>query len=266
MEKCLICITEFKNKKSLGAHIGYYHNTKNYYDTYLKTNKLDGLCKICNKQTDFINLQKGYKQTCSKECCDKLDSIIINSLDHATMLKKRKETCQKIYGVENTYQNNYIKEKSKQTCLKNFGVKNISQSEYAKRKKEETCLKNFGVRHAMQNTNVFIERFKKRVLLKYFKNTNIYYRGSYELDFLEKYYSKYSDIQNAPSIKYKFNDKLCVYFPDFYIPSLNLIIEIKNSYLAKRDKDKIRVKKCAVIATGFKYIMIVNKNYNEFIF
>jgi len=65
MERCLICITEFKNKKSLGAHIGYYHNTKNYYDTYLKTNKLDGLCKICNKQTDFINLQKGYKQTCS---------------------------------------------------------------------------------------------------------------------------------------------------------------------------------------------------------
>ena len=42
------------------------------------------------------------------------------------------------------------------------------------------------------------------------------------------------------------------------------IIEIKNSYLALKDKNGIEAKEKATLAKGFNYIMIVNKNYIEF--
>jgi len=70
--------------------------------------------------------------------------------------------------------------------------------------------------------------------------------------------------KNAPRIKYIFKDKEHYYFPDFYIPQLNLIVECKNSHLVKRDKDKIDAKEKAAIANGFNYIMILDKNYNDF--
>jgi hypothetical protein len=94
-------------------------------------------------------------------------------------------------------------------------------------------------------------------------NTNINYRGTYELDFLEKYYLTYPDIVNGPAVKYIFNDKDKVYHPDFYIPSLNLIVEIKSSWTYNPIIDPI--KENATIASSYNFIMIINKNYNEFI-
>jgi hypothetical protein len=51
---------------------------------------------------------------------------------------------------------------------------------------------------------------------------------------------------------------------DFYIPSLNLIVEIKNSHLAEINKEGIEAKKQATIAAGFNYIMIIDKDYTVF--
>lgn len=261
---CKICNKTFKNKKSLGAHIGYCHNTKKYYDTFIKKSNDEIQCKICGNETEFINLQKGYKQTCSKECCDKLNSTILKNLNQDEILKKRKDTCLTLYGVENVFQSEKIKKKCKQTHIKKLGVENPSQSNIIKLKKEETCLRNHGVRYYIQDEQRYIQTFKTRILLKQFKNTNINYRGTYELDFLEKYYDIFPDIQNGPTIKYIFQGKERCYFPDFYIPSINLIVEIKNSYLAKKDKEKIVAKEKAVINNGFKYIMIIDKNYKLF--
>jgi hypothetical protein len=102
--------------------------------------------------------------------------------------------------------------------------------------------------------------------IKRFKNTNIWYQGSYELDFLEKYYNIFiNDIQRGLRITYKCNEKQKYYFSDFYIPSLNLIIEIKNSYLAKKDKLILEAKKEACLSQGYQWIMIIDKNYSNFI-
>ena len=54
-----------------------------------------------------------------------------------------------------------------------------------------------------------------------------------------------------------------IYHSDFYIPSLNLIIEIKSSWTLKLDNE-IKQKKNYCIKSGYKYIMIKNKNYNRF--
>ena len=168
------------------------------------------------------------------------------------------------YGVENVSQIDSVKLKKEQTCLKNHGVKHPFQSLIIQEKSKQTCIKKYGVSHPLQNEEIHIKQQKSGFKLKYFLNTNIYYRGGFEFDFLEKYYNKYPDIKNAPTIAYTYDNKERKYFPDFYIPSLNLIIEIKYSYYVKRDKEKIEAKKKAVIASGFNYFIIIDKDYFEF--
>ena len=45
-----------------------------------------------------------------------------------------------------------------------------------------------------------------------------------------------------------------------------LIIEIKNSYHAQRDKLQLIAKKQTILNKGYNYIMIVDKDYSEFYF
>jgi len=105
---------------------------------------------------------------------------------------------------------------------------------------------------------------KNGFISKKYKNTNIWYQGSYELNFLENYYNIFPNIKRGPTIKYFFKNKNRIYFPDFYIASLNLIIEIKSSYWYKVHKESILKKEKATIANGFNYIIIIDKDYNIF--
>ena len=95
------------------------------------------------------------------------------------------------------------------------------------------------------------------------KYKNVYYRGSYELDFLEKYYNKI-DIENGPSIDYLFEEKQHIYHSDFFIPSRNLVVEIKSSYYFNRFKEQNKIKQKSIKNKGFKYILILDKDYTEF--
>ena len=69
-------------------------------------------------------------------------------------------------------------------------------------------------------------------------------------------------MQRGPSIKYGKNK---IYHPDFYIPLLNLIIEIKSSWTLNGNKDETYEKEKATIANGFNYIMIIDKDYEKFL-
>jgi len=54
------------------------------------------------------------------------------------------------------------------------------------------------------------------------------------------------------------------YFPDFYFSSLNLIIEIKSTYIYNLQKEKNDLKKESVLNNNYNYILILDKNYDEF--
>lgn len=172
-------------------------------------------------------------------------------------LKEENEDICPICGKNNPYLERWDRG-YKKTCSKKCA--NILRKQLG----EKTNLIKYGVKNVQQYKDVYEKQQKHAKYSKNFKNTNIKYRASYELDFLENFYDKFPDIQNGPTVKYKFNRKERIYFPDFYIPSLNLIIEIKNSYLAKHDKSKINAKKKATISNGLNYIMITNKRYNRF--
>ena len=106
------------------------------------------------------------------------------------------------------------------------------------------------------------------------------YTGSYELDFLrflDSFMNFESEDVMTPSphtYHYSYNGEDKFYFPDVYIPSLNLEIEIKdggdnpNNHHKIQDVDKVKEKlKDDVMKSqkNIKYIKIVNKQYDPFL-
>jgi hypothetical protein len=293
---CEECGKTYEKSQNFSHHINKKHSKKEYYDKWIKEND-EGFCKICGKETKFLGfrLNRGYEKCCCKEHLTKylyiartnnnLEKYGVENVFQSDNIKekskktkkerygnenylnieKSKQTCIKKYGEEYAIRNAEVYNKMKLTNLEKYGVENVFQSDNIKEKSKKTSLLHYGVEYPSQNAYIHKKQQISGFRLKQFRDTNIYYRGLYELDFLNKYYNIFPDIINGPTIRYVFESKTRIYFPDFYIPSLNLIIEIKYSYYAKRDKKQIAAKKNSVILSGFKYIMIVDKNYSKFI-
>lgn len=111
---------------------------------------------------------------------------------------------------------------------------------------------------------------------KFKDGTEFQYISSYEKDFL-----RYLDQElNWPSTDifapsphtytYEYKGKKHFYIPDFFIPSLNLEVEIKDDGSAlninpdSRAKDVIKDKLMRSLTNLVNYIKIINKNYDEF--
>ena len=227
---------------------------------------------------NYTNRNK-FKTTCLKKygvtttllCNDTKDKIKKTNLerygiDHfnknINVKNKHKQTDLERYGTDSSNQNEEIKIKKKKSFLIKYGFDNPMKNENIKNKVKETCIKKYGVEYPSQN----IEIQNKQVKTNFKKGTyqNIIYQGTYELDFLTKFYDKFK-IERAKSIKYNFQNKIKIYYPDFYLPEYNLIIEIKNLWLLKRDFLIIEEKRKSVLNNGYNYLMIVNKNYTEFV-
>jgi len=249
---CEECGKLCKNIKSLACHLIKSHNINSidYYNKWININ--NNKC-ICGNNLKFINLNIGYGKFCCVKC---------SRNSNETQTKERKTNLIK-YGVEYRWQNkvirNKIQIKANKTKEKLYGISTYNNSE----KRRKTCIKKYGVEHTHQNIDIFEKSQKSRFKLNKYKDTAIWYQGSYEFVFLEKYYQNYNDLTRGPSIKFKFNNKNKVYHPDFYIPSLNLIIECKNSYLYKRYYNDIIIKKNATINNGYNYVIIIDKDYSN---
>ena len=224
-------------------------NPNNIKEIVIKRNKT----RRKNKKLDSDYFSKKIKET-----------LILNKIKDPLYQEKINEKIQSTwllnYNVDHPMKSNKVKLKTIETKKKRKKFnphyqKNINE------KRKNTCLLNLGVPYPMQNKKSLEKQQKSSLKLHKYKNTNLYYQGSYELDFLEKYYDKFSDIKRGPSIKYKLNNECKVYFPDFYIPSLNLIVEVKGSYWKNYICD---IKKRYCIYNGYKYIIIIDKDYNFF--
>jgi very-short-patch-repair endonuclease len=211
-------------------------------------------CDKCNKekyikfQSYLKNINNGNYYACCQKCSK----------------EKYKNTCLKLYGCENLFQSTEIKEKIKQTNLKLYNVENPSQNKEIKDKKIQTCLLNNGVKNPQQNKEIYEKTQLTGKKIKYY-NDNLYYRGTYEKDFLDLCFEQNIKIKNVKGFKYKFQNKQKIYFPDFYIPDYNLIIEIKSDYYYIKELEKNLLKESAMIDYGYNFLFIINKNYEKFL-
>ena len=130
----------------------------------LQSNKKQKFCSYCGKPVSKAG------RTCGDKAC---------------IIQARKETCMKIYGVDNPYkspliqekiketnrlkynkdyyyQTNEFKNKVKKTNKERYGVDNVAKLEIVKHHISETCLEKYGVSSYSQ-TDEFKNNYKKNI-------------------------------------------------------------------------------------------------------
>jgi len=185
---------------------------------------------------------------------------------------KVKQTNVQKYGVEMPLMSNDIREKIKQTNIEKYGVEYpLCQLEEIKEKSKQTILKKYGVPHVSQCKEIFerqqLSGFRRKPFIFPDSNEIIQVQG-YEPfclnDLLQNEHITENDLldgyENMPTIKYSSDDKIHCYYPDIYIPSKNLIIEVKSIYTYERYKEINLIKLEATKQNGYN---IEIRIYNE---
>lgn len=219
--------------------------------------KLDG----CEKFANFKGMTEGYGVG---GCCRKHGQYISNIKKHGykmpfnskEVLQKCKASYMKNYGVDNPMKDkgvskkmantkkNFSQEqksqyldKRTQTWRKKYGVDNIFKDvEFI-----EQCVKNkYGVRNVMQNPQISEKSMKSSFNFKEYvwtsgETSKVQGYEPIILNELETKGFTYSEVKtkrvDMPEIWYVNTDgKKCRYFPDLYIPHLNMVIEVKSEY------------------------------------
>lgn len=167
----------------------------------------------------------------------------------------------KTIKYNNKNYNNRIK--YKQTCINNFGEDNPMKNELIKEKFYKQFYEKYGEIHPMHVPEFLDKMIKSGLKISKYNDTNIFYQSTYEKDFLDKYYNVINIVRGKP-IKYIYKDVIHVYYPDFYIEELNLIIEIKSTNWYNIHKEKNDIKKEQCIKNGYNFLFIIDKNYETF--
>jgi hypothetical protein len=229
-------------------------------------------CLACEKQVKhFKCISTGYSRHCSKKC-------INNSVDTRT---KTINTCIKKYGIKNGGGSKDSLEKIKRTNLERYGLEYNGAVEEFKIKRSKTNLEKYGTTIASKS-QIVKDKAKKTIAnkfkngwistglkIKHYKGSNLYYQGSYELNFLNlcEELGIIKDISRGPSIEYRMDNpnNSKTYYPDFHYKPLNLIVEIKSSYTYWKDFDKTQMKMFSTILNGFDFLFIVDNDFSNFI-
>lgn len=155
-----------------------------------------------------------------------------------------------------------IREKYTSFCINKWGVTNSFAAEEIKQKIKEYYINKYGVENPQQVEEIHNKTVKSSFYSKKYKDTELYYQGTYELDFLNKYHDK-TKIIRGKTIKYNINEISKIYYPDFYLPEYDLTVEIKSSYFWQKCLDKNLAKYNHMIDNNIKYIVIINKDYTD---
>jgi hypothetical protein len=180
-------------------------------------------------------------------------------LQNKEIQNKMKNTNIKKYGTEYSFQNILVKEKIKETLLKKYGVENISKVPEFRNKAEETMLQKYGYRSASQNPYISEKQFaNSNKIYKFPSGKTIQIQGyeNFALDLLIKNYDDKEIINrriDMPNIFFEYKKRNARYFPDFYIPKDNLIIEVKSDYTYKKHLIKNILKSHAVRKLNYNY-------------
>lgn len=174
--------------------------------------------------------------------------------------KKTKETIINKFGVDNLSQNKEIKQKKIQTSIKNFGVEYSIQSVEVREKGKKTKLKKYGdenfvnpkkasetnlnkyrVRHPMQLMEFFNKNKSSALRIRKYKETDLYYQGSYEKYFLELLEEKgfLLEVLNGQSFEYVLEEEKYIYHTDFLFRGQN--IEIKSMWTYNNNGKNIKL-------------------------
>ena len=260
--------------------------------------KLDYICSCGNQSSiPFSDFRQG--QRCSKCAFKRQKQTMVerygveNPIQNPVIKEKIKQTNLKKYGFENSLQSPEIKEKVKQTMVERYGVENPLQSPEIREKVKQTNLEKYGVECVLNNSKIK-ERIKKTNLERYgvenpTQNPDIFLKAQksafkrkevitpsgktillqgYEPQAYIKLLEVYSEneilnsVVDMPKLWYiGIDGEKHKYYPDFYIPKDNLIIEVKSTYTYSDEKwyETNLLKRDCCLKNGFKFEFMIIK-------
>lgn len=193
----------------------FFETKEKYKQTCLEKYNVDNPFKL--EKTKINSHSKEAKEKQRKTCLEKYG--VENSFQSKEVRQKYKENYKRKYGVENPFQNKIIKEKIKQTCLEKYGVDRAIKSDLVKEKCKQTCLEKYGSSSPMKNPYIVNKSINKRIQ----NNTWSTSKPEEELYLYIK--------ERFPSVKRQYKDKeRYPYFCDFYIPELDLFLELNGTW------------------------------------
>lgn len=227
-----------------------YNNSKKMYETNIKErgeNYINDIIKI--RKEKFLN-----------------EYGVEHHLQLSEFLAKQKQTNLERHGVENVSQKEEFKRKRTETMIDKFGVENASQNEEIKTKKKITSLNNFGVGHHLKDGQMFLKHQTSMYNVHRYKNTEVFYNGSYEKYFLELIEEKgfLSDVSNGQSFEYEHGGNKHVYHVDFSFRDKQ--IEIKSGWTYNKNGTDLELQKLnetkwkSVRDSGYNLIVLINKS------
>lgn len=261
-------------------------------------NNITKFYRFCKGYVDHCSKKCGFKTRTNSfwnTCLEKYGVKSHMKVEHLKV--KYKSALKEKYDVENVFQLKSVKEKICKTTLKKYDVKHISltkefqikrkntifkkygttyppytlESNY---KRKLTCLEKYGVEHPMHVAEIAEKNFIKNkkppkwhtYTLPSGKNIRIQGYEHWALDILLQTYKENDIVTRKTDIEkyigkiwYLHNGVMRRYYPDFYIISKRLIIEVKSEWLATQDIEKIKLKKEAA-SSNFQFeFMIFNK-------
>lgn len=267
--KCFINETSINFK----CHISRDNNV--IHTTTLKQFKSGARCPMCtNIKRQNTNMEK-YGVGC------------VFQSDH--FREKQLDYYQTNYGVAHNMQVSAIKDKARETNIINNGQHNLNrererqlskdamvkkygvpyplQSIEVRHKCLETMVAKYGVKYPVQNPETMrkIQSMSYRSKEYKFPSGKIVKVQGYEHyaidDLLKSGFNEY-DIQiEYLAIPYKMGDKQHKYYPDIFIKSQNLVIEVKSAYTLEKEIKQNIEKFDATIDKGYKLeIWIYERN------
>jgi hypothetical protein len=244
-------------------------------------------CKICttentNRKKEETNMKnRGVSHPLqSEEVKQKIreTNMKIRGVSHPSqseeVKQKIRETNMKIRGVSYSFQSEEVKQKVIETNMKIRGVSNPLQSEEVKQKIRETNMKIRGVSHPLQDPEILERnqkaRFKRKLYIT--PSGKEWYLQGYEPLVAPKIIEEYGEENITPDIKivpripwFDEDGKEHYYFCDFYVDSHKLIIEVKSTWTAHINDDKIKRTRKASNELGYDFRLIVLDNKKEWI-
>lgn len=239
-------------------------SSKEYYDKHFKKEN-EGIC-YCGNMTNYYSFS--YKKYCSDVCWCKsnehrnniknkfinnpsaLDSfrkkIKENKVDNN--IDKRRKTIREKCRKLNITENQYYSEHSKKSAMSISSEKRKNMTLKAMSTKEKTD--NFGGKSTYKKVKFFDEY----VLLQGYEQIVL-------KSLIEDFNLGKNDIligkSNVPIIRYKDNLKERMYFPDFFLPNKNLLIEVKSLFTLKNNIENVYLKCKYSLKNGYSILLIV---------
>ena len=182
----------------------------------------------------YTNREKS-KQTCLEKYG------VESNLNIPEVKEKIKQTCLEKYGVEYILQSKEFREKSKQTCIEKYGVEFSAQADVVKEKIKQTCLEKYGVPNG-GGSKESLEKIKQTCLKRYgvpngggskqsldkIANTK---RKNHSFTTSKPEENLYQEIKSIyPSVIRQYKESRYPYNCDFYIPDLDMFIELQGSW------------------------------------